>query len=243
MLACTIATTAFWLPLTPPRCPLTQYATAQPVHADAAIRGLPRVQRAAGITLVASGDGPDAFFNPEAWTEKGFSAVQELPSVCKNLNQNVAESEHMAIAMLADEKGMFGRVLTAAGASAPDIKAAFEVHARTQPQIFSQDSGATSNLNVGSSLLSLMQRAGAQRALLTDDYLSAEHVLLALLSDGRCGARILADEAKLDTRTLRAAIDQVRGNRRVTSRSAEDVYEALGNHSGAQTAARTHIPR
>ena len=73
----------------------------------------------------------------------------------------------MAIAMLADDNGMFSRVLAAAGASSPDIKAAVEAYARKQPQIFSQDSSATSTLNVGSSLLSLMQRASAQRKLLT----------------------------------------------------------------------------
>ena len=35
--------------------------------------------------------------------------------------------------------------------------------------------------------------SGAQRALLTDDYLSAEHVLLALLNDKRCGRRVMLD--------------------------------------------------
>ena len=105
-------------------------------------------------------------------------------------------------------------------------------------------------------------------------------MLLALLSDSRCGSKILSD-AKLDTRLLRASIDQaransctchitshtsirgmrarvahfadvtewytsharwcspigqVRGNRRVTSRTAEDVYEALGKYSRDLTA-------
>ena len=49
---------------------------------------------------------------------------------------------------------------------------------------------------------------------------------LALLADDRCGAKLMK-QAKLDTPMLRAAVDAVRGNRRVTSRSAEATYEAL----------------
>ena len=50
-------------------------------------------------------------------------------------------------------------------------------------------------------------------------------MLLALLEDNRCGKKLLRD-APLDTASLRTALDQVRGNRRVTSRNAEATYEA-----------------
>ena len=80
---------------------------------------------------------------------------------------------------------------------------------------------------MGASLLALMRKADAQRALLKDDFLSAEHVLLSLLNDERVGSGVLRSAAPdLSQQTLRAAIDQVRGNRRVTSRNAEATYEA-----------------
>ena len=116
------------------------------------------------------------FWAEEGWTEAGYATVETLPSVMKSLNQPVGESEHMAIAMLGDEKGMFCKVLTAAGASALDIKRSFLAYADTQPKVFSHESATTSNLNVGASLRSLMQCTKAQQKLLTDNFLSAEHV-------------------------------------------------------------------
>ena len=94
--------------------------------------------------------------------------------------------------------------------------------------------GATT-LTMGDSLLTLLRAASEQKRTLTDEYLSGEHVLLALLADERCGAKLMK-QAKLDTPTLRAAVDAVRGNRRVTSRSAEATYEALERYARDLTA-------
>ena len=88
---------------------------------------------------------------------------------------------------------------------------------------------------MGDSLLTLLRAASEQKRTLTDEYLSGEHVLLALLADPRCGAKLMK-QAKLDTPTLRAAVDAVRGNRRVTSRSAEATYEALERYARDLTA-------
>ena len=60
-------------------------------------------------------------------------------------------------------------------------------------------------------------------------------MLLALLEDNRCGKTLLRD-APLDTASLRTALDQVRGNRRVTSRNAEGTYEALDKYARDLTA-------
>ena len=60
------------------------------------------------------------------------------------------------------------------------------------------------------------------------------HVLLALLNDDRCGRAVLRDAAPdLSQQTLRAAMDQVRGNRRIDSRTPEGTYEALEKYSHA----------
>ena len=68
----------------------------------------------------------------------------------------------------------------------------------------------------------------------TDEYLSAEHVLLALVNDERCGKGVFGPD--LSTATLRAAIDQARGNKRITSRNPEVTYEALAKYSKDLTA-------
>ena len=127
---------------------------------------------------------------------------------------------------------MAARVLEAAGASPRAVTQGLETFARRQPQVVNssnQDNSGT--LVIGQALAAFLPKAAAQRSLLTDEFLSAEHVLLALLNDDRVGRAVLAKDAGLTTATLRAAIDQVRGNRRITSRTPENQYDALKKYT------------
>ena len=186
------------------------------------------------------------FLNPEKWVNSGAEALQRLPTVCSRFNQQVAEVEHLALCFLDDdERGLAARILAAAGASPALVRQGFEKYARTQPQVSSRSPGAEASVMAGGSLLSLVQAANAQRSLLTDDFLSAEHVLLALLDDQRCGKTVLREaQPDLNVPTLRAAIDQVRKNRRITSRSQEATYEGarptLSHRTRASTLDRIH---
>jgi len=181
----------------------------------------------AAVPVMAS-ETLDELLDPEAWTEGGFKAIQRLPALCQKANQLRAESEHVGMSIFADETEMASRVVSAAGAKPMGLRDGFEAFSRTQPKQY----GGSSNeaLNAGSSLLSLLRRSADKRRQLTDEFLSAEHVLLAMLEDDRCGAKLLAGLG-LDEGQLRSAIDEVRGNRRITSRSAEASYEALSKYA------------
>lgn len=176
---------------------------------------------------------PQELLSPEAWVESGVAALQKLPATCARLNNPTAEAEHLAIVLLEEggDRGMASKVLAAAGVSPAAVRTGFEEFAGRQPKVFGGVSGSE-QLNVGGSLVRLLQSAAAQRALLTDDFLSAEHVMLALLNDERCGRQVLrAAQPDLSAATLRAAIDQARGNKRISSRSPEATYEALDKYA------------
>ena len=77
---------------------------------------------------------PQSLLAQEKWVESGFAALQKLPETCARLNQRVAESEHVALAFLADENGMMSRVLLAAGASPKEVREGFEAYAARPTQ-------------------------------------------------------------------------------------------------------------
>lgn len=194
---------------------------------------VPAARRRSG-TVVAQVGGE--LLNPESWVESGVAALNRLPQIVSRLSQQKTESEHLAIAFLEEgaERGLASRILAAAGASPQAVKDAFEEFARSQPRISGNgaQSGDDRQIVMGSSLVELLQASEAQRKLLTDDFRSAEHVLLALLNDRRCGRRVLTTIVPdLGQQTLRAAVDQVRGNRRITSRSQEATYDALDKYA------------
>ena len=201
----------------------------------------PPFRRAREVVLAVD-DGAtsaQALLNPEAWTESGAKAIQSLPSVCRSLGQQFAEVEHMAIALIdqGGEKGMMQKLLAAAGLSPSAVRTGFDAFARKQPSVTGPGSAPSDQLNVGSSLVPMLVSARAQRSLLTDEYMSAEHVLLALLNDKRCGRDVLMQaDPSLSAATLRSAIDQVRNNQRITTRTPENTYDALEKYARDLTA-------
>jgi len=188
-------------------------AMAVPAASVAALRDLGAARRSRAARMASVNSNPAELLDPEKWTEAGVKALQRIPPTCQRLSQRVAEVEHLALALLEDDKGMASRVLLAAGASPTSIRNAFEAYALRQPKVYgSSDNGG--NLVIGGSLASLLPKMEAQRTLLTDEYLAAEHALLALLNDERCGSAVMGKGgAALETMTLRAAIDQVHGHR------------------------------
>ncbi len=188
------------------------------------------------VQLFGGGDEtPAELLNAELWTDKGFEAVQRLPKICRTLQQQSAESEHIGISILDEADGIATKVLEALDASPSELKAAFENFARTQPKVYSSTYSDGGQLTVGASLLNLLRAAKKEQKKMNDDYLSPEHVLICLASDGRIGTQAF-DELDVDLVSLRAAIDQVRGGRRITSKAPEGSYQALEKYSRDLTA-------
>ena len=79
-------------------------------------------------------EDPEALLVGDKWTEAGFESIQGIMGVCKRLGQKRAESEHLAISLLRDERTMASRVVQKAGGDSKALLAGFEAYAATQPQ-------------------------------------------------------------------------------------------------------------
>jgi len=173
-------------------------------------------------------------FSPEAWTESGFEAVQRLPAMVKRYETTGAEAEHLALAFLdGSDDDVAALMLDAADSSAKALRRELDAIARKNPRV--SGGGAEQQASVQPSALALARQADAERKTLGDEYLSAEHVLLALIVDKRCGAAACKKVGLTDA-SLRAAIEQVRGGRRITTRDPDATYDALGKYARDLTA-------
>ncbi|HCV56495.1 MAG TPA: ATP-dependent chaperone ClpB, partial [Synechococcales bacterium UBA12195] len=88
----------------------------------------------------------------------------------------------------------------------------------------------------GKGLQSLLEQAERNKQEFGDSYISIEHLLLALAGDSRCGRQLLLDNGVQD-KTLREAIQAVRGSQRVTDQNPEGTYESLQKYGRDLTAA------
>ena len=162
------------------------------------------------------------------FTDNALDAINKAPEVARRFQNQMVEVEHLAIALL-EQEGLTTKILTRAGVDPSRLLPQLESFIRRQPRVFSQRQpqvSDTSQLYLGRGLDLMLDRAEAARQSWSDEYISVEHLLLALAEDDRLGRQTLksfdVDAAKLET-----AIKAIRGSQKVTDPNPETRYEAL----------------
>ena len=159
--------------------------------------------------------------NPNQFTEKAWEAIARTPEIAKASHQQQLESEHLMKALL-DQEGLATSIFNKLEVPVQRVRDMVEQFIQRQPKV----SGSSESVYLGRSLDSLLDRAESYRKEYKDDFISIEHLILAYLKDDRFGKAIF-QEFKLDEKKLRSAIDQIRGNQKVTDQNPEGKYEAL----------------
>ena len=164
--------------------------------------------------------------NQELYTEKAWGAIAKLPQYGEKYQTQSLESTHL-FKCLIDEgpSGLTQRIISKSGVSAAEIDAKLDEYFRKQPKIYD-----TSSKVMGKSLQDCLQKAIKIRKDFSDLFVSTEHLLLAMAEGEGFPKKLLRDLGS-DEKKIRDAVDVVRGNNKVTSRSAEDTYEALKKYS------------
>ena len=158
-------------------------------------------------------------------TEKSQEALRAAQGIASRRGHQGVDVEHVLASLLEDEGGLAGRVLQKAGSEENAVREAVERALEKLPQV--SGSGANpEQVYVTQRLARLLDRAEDEAKGLKDDYVSVEHLLLAMIeSDG--AARDALASAGIDRTRLLGALQAVRGNQRVTSQNPEATYEAL----------------
>ncbi|HEY9630880.1 MAG TPA: ATP-dependent chaperone ClpB [Coleofasciculaceae cyanobacterium] len=159
--------------------------------------------------------------NPNQFTEKAWEAIARTPEIAKQAQHQQLESEHLMAALL-EQEGLATSIFNKLGADVRRVRDYTEDFVRRQPKI----SGVGSSVYLGRSLDTLLDRAESARKEFGDEFISIEHVLLAYPKDDRFG-KALFQEFKLDDKQLKTAVEQIRGNQKVTDQNPEGKYEAL----------------
>jgi len=160
-------------------------------------------------------------------TQKAQEAVQAAHAKAINYGHQEVDGEHLLAALLEQDGGLAPRLLQRIGAPVPTIKARVEQELERLPRV-SGGSVEAGKIYVTQRLSRLLLKAADEAKRLKDEYLSVEHLLLALVAEGRNtpAGRIL-DEFGVDQKKLLEALRAVRGNQRVTTDNPEGTYEAL----------------
>jgi ATP-dependent Clp protease ATP-binding subunit ClpB len=165
-------------------------------------------------------------FDLNRMTQRAQQAVQAARELSVRMGHQQVDVEHLLAALLDQEDGLVLRLLERIGAAVPPLRARLEEELGRRPRV-SGDTEA-GKIFVTQALTELLVKAADQAARLKDDFVSVEHLLLAICDAGhKCAASRLLAEAGVDGKSLLAALKDVRGNQRVTTDNPEGQYEAL----------------
>src|SRR5438067_7194927 len=162
----------------------------------------------------------------DKFTVKAQEALQESQAVARKRDHQEILPEHVLLALLQQQDGLVSPLLQRVGADPRLVQARLDDELRKVPQVHGGEGG-----NLAQRTLKVLDAAQDEAEKLKDEYVSTEHILLALASEkrGAAGDALRASGATRDR--IAQALTAVRGSHRVTSQDPESQYRALEKYA------------
>jgi ATP-dependent Clp protease ATP-binding subunit ClpB len=157
----------------------------------------------------------------EQFTAKAQEAISEGQTIARRAGSPSYEPEHLAMALLDQTDGVAGALLKRIGAEENLLRSRLEEALGKLPQVEGGAATAPSQR-----LMKTFDKAEDEAKALKDEYVSSEHLFLALAQDKGAVGEALKSTGVTRERIL-TVLKDLRGGRRVTSSEAEGTYEAL----------------
>ena len=160
-------------------------------------------------------------------TQRAQLALQAGRELAIRFGHQPVDVEHLLYALLTQEDGLVPQILTRANVAVAELQARLEQELASRPQV--RGDTEPGKIYVTQALNEMLVRAADHARRLKDEYLSVEHLLLAL-TDGaasKTAAGRLLSAAGVDAKGVLRVLKELRGNQRVTSDNPEGQYEAL----------------
>jgi len=165
--------------------------------------------------------------DPNRLTQKSQEALTEAQTLAQRLGHTEVDGEHLLVALLNQQSGLVPRLIERAGASPEDVLREIEAELSRRPKSTGPGT-APGQVFVTQRLSQLLDAADSEARRLKDEYVSVEHLALALIEEGsKSAAGRALQKARVSRDAFLSALTTVRGNQRVTSATPEGSYEAL----------------
>ncbi len=160
-------------------------------------------------------------------TIKAREAIQAAQELAGSRGHQELTPEHLLLALLDQADGITGALLRKVGVDPAQVRQAGVSALDAQPQV----RGSTADIFVGRRMQDLLEDAGKLSKEFKDEYISSEHLLLALVDKDHGAASRALKDAGVRKDALMKALAEVRGTQRVTDPEAEGKYQALAKYT------------
>jgi len=160
----------------------------------------------------------------DRWTQKTREAFQAAQLHAQAMSHGAIQPGHLLLGLIEQAEGLVPGVIPHCGASVEQVASMAKQSLAKEPRVQGRD------LGMAQATAHLVQAADASRTAAGDDYLSTEHLLIAMAaSESDLGKELQAGGVTAEA--VRAAVKQVRGERKVTTDNPEATMEALAKYA------------
>ena len=154
------------------------------------------------------------------FTHRSQQAMVRAQEIAGAHHHQYVEPAHLLLGLLDQTDGITYPLLAKLDIQAPDLRKDIEEELERYPKVYGGE------VSISKSLLEVFESAESRRTEMRDDYLSVEHLLLALAASKSSTGEILRSRGAV-LQALLEALTEIRGNQRVTSQDPEATFEAL----------------
>ena len=167
--------------------------------------------------------------NAQKFTQKSLEAIQEAQSLAIRNSSMQIEEEHLAAALLEQDNGLIPQLLQKMNIDSAAVLRAVEEKVKKLPAV-TGPGREPDKIYVSNDVDAVLTDAESEAERMKDEYVSVEHIMLALLNRPNNSLREIFNRFQITKDRFLSVLSSVRGNTRVTSDTPEETYDALGKY-------------
>ncbi|MFQ5617287.1 MAG: Clp protease N-terminal domain-containing protein, partial [Anaerolineales bacterium] len=170
----------------------------------------------------------------DRFTERAQEAAQRAAEIIQRYKHNQIDTEHILLALLEQPQGIVPQLLENLNVNTNSLMDRLDYILRTSPKA-SIFGGGAGQIFITPRVKRIIDQANEEANRLKDEYISTEHIFLAILSERSTPAARLMEGAGVTRERVFSAIQETRGGQRVTSPHTENRYRVLEKYSSDLT--------
>ena len=167
----------------------------------------------------------------DRFTERAQDATSRALEILQRYSHTQIDTEHIMLALLEQPDGVVGQILTQLGADTEQLKRRLDEDLRNAPRTSAIYGGGAGQVFITPRVNRVIEGAQEEATRLNDEYISTEHIFLAILSNRSTPSARFLREAGVTRERVLEAIHEIRGGQRVTDPQAETRYRTLEKYS------------
>jgi ATP-dependent Clp protease ATP-binding subunit ClpC len=169
----------------------------------------------------------------DRFTERAQDAAHRAVEMLQRYGHTQVDTEHILLALLEQPEGVIGQILSKLGVDAATMAGKTEELLRASPRvnIYGGTGQSTPPVFITPRVKRIIDMANEEANRFKDDYISTEHIFLAISTERNTPAARLLTETGITRDKISDAIKEIRGGQRVTDPQAESKYRTLEKYS------------